>query len=412
MKTASWALAVLVLAAHQSHSQAPSTRDSAGVRIVTSTAPLWDAAHALRIDGKPQLVIGDKPGDPYELSKVKGAALLADGRIVIADGGSLQLRFYDSLGVFIKSSGGRGDGPGEFRSFESLSHLAGDTLVVMAPVGMRGSHSYFTGAGDFLFRVSPASAAPQARGPLGKIHAPLAAFADGSSIDGAFEGNPQPRERGARWIEPLSATLVDRQGATVRSLGDLPMSLAVMEDRPRPPWFAAEPAFANNDDTFFYGYGAEYSIRVYARDGTLKRIIRRSWTPQRVTKADIDTYVVEWGKRWIKSTGAAAEKEREDLRDDPYAVTVPAFSQFIAARDGVLWVRKANLADAPGAGALNTMPLVPSVWSLFDREGRWLCDVTLPALFRPYDIGSNYVMGVSRDSDGVETVVRFRLRRP
>ena len=56
------------------------------------------------------------------------------------------------------------------------------------------------------------------------------------------------------------------------------------------------------------------------------------------------------------------------------------------------------------------MPLVPSVWSVFDAQGRWLGDVTLPARFSPMDIGADYVLGVARDEDGVETVAMYTLR--
>ena len=128
-----------------------------------------------------------------------------------------------------------------------------------------------------------------------------------------------------------------------------------------------------------------------------------------MTKSDIDSYVVEWGKRWIKSTGAAAEAERVDLRNDPYAALVPAYSQLLPDATGRLWVREAHLADAPGAGQLNTTPLVPSIWSVFDPAGRWLGDVTMPARFLPRDIGADYVLGTALDADNVETVVMYRL---
>ena len=128
-----------------------------------------------------------------------------------------------------------------------------------------------------------------------------------------------------------------------------------------------------------------------------------------VSQRDIDTYVTEWAKRWIRVTGPEAERQRQDLRDDPYAAEVPAFSQLLADRTGRLWVRQAHLADAPRAGNLNTSPLVPSVWSVFDPNGRWLGDISMPAFFQPMDIGQDYVLGVARDEDGIETVVLYRM---
>src|SRR5688572_23269160 len=148
----------------------------------------------------------------------------------------------------------------------------------------------------------------------------------------------------------------------------------------------------------------------YTRDGRLARLIRRRWIPVRVTDAEIDTYVVEWGKRWIKATGAEAERRRADLRDDSYERTVPAFSRLLVDRAVRLWVRTPNIADAPRAGQLNTTPLVASQWSVFDSIGVWLGDVTLPAEFQPFEIGTDYVVGAARDADGLETLVVYGLR--
>lgn len=204
--------------------------------------------------------------------------------------------------------------------------------------------------------------------------------------------------------------IFDRAGENIRQLGEMPFSRLVMAEYPRPAWFAAPLSVANDDEHFWIGLGTEYSIRQYTREGRLVRIIRRAWTPTRVTSRDIDQYVTEWGKRWIRETGADAERRRAELRDSPYESVVPAFSRFIADRSGRLWVRTPDLRDAPRAGQLNTMPLVPSTWSVFGRDGAWMCDVTMPADFQPYEIGADYVLAVARDADGVETVVLHRLR--
>lgn len=374
-------------------------------RTIENPRPTWKQAEALRLGSAPALVIGTKPGLVYEFDRVVGSARLSDGRIVVADGGSSTLRFFDSTGTFLRSVGGRGAGPGEFQSLQAFSIMPGDTLVAG---NVLQDMSYFTGTGQYLERRGLMNPPTQ----LAKEGMPLMlASVDGSGARaiGAMP-RPTPRAAGSRWVDSFPVAIVDARNVEVRRLGTLPsMELTMSGGNPRQAWFAANAVFAGGGGFFYIGFGSEYAIRVYNPQGTLQRIIHRAWTPIRVTKADIDAYVVEWGKRWIKSTGAEADAERKSLRNDPYAATVPAFSQFIADRVGRLWVREAHLADAPGAGALNTTPLAASTWSVFDPEGRWLGEVSMPARFQPRDIGANYVLGTALDADGVQSIVMYRL---
>jgi hypothetical protein len=375
------------------------------VPIIDNPAPRWKASETLHLAPEPSLVIGIQSGEMYEFSHIAGSARLSDGRIVVADGGSNTLRFFDSSGVFIKSAGGHGGGPGEFQNLQSFYVLPGDTLVAG---GLRGDLSWFSGTGRYLSQhtmVNPPINTGAAGFPV--VLAPL----DGSGSR-AVTAVPRalPRSVGARWVDSITPVIVNGQNAVTRSLSVVPsMELAMSEGNPKPVWFRSNATYASDGHHFYLGFGTEYAIRVYSTSGVLQRILRRHWVPVRVTSKDIDTYVTEWGKRWIKSTGAAADAERESLRNDVYARNVPAFSQFIADRVGRLWVREAHLGDAPGSGGLNTMPLVASTWSVFDDGGHWLGDVTMPARFFPRDIGADYVLGTALDDDDMQTVAMYRL---
>jgi hypothetical protein len=377
---------------------AQSTRDSSGIRIVSNDRPAWTRAQALRLGPSPVLVIGDRPGDRYELSRVSGSLRLADGTIVVADGGSLELRFFDSTGSFLKSAGRRGEGPGEFRRLEGIARLAGDTISVIGPPGI----SLFAPSGTFV-RSLPNP--PRIPPPWGRV---LALFPGGSRI--VIAGSrPMPRARGERWVDSMAVLLVDANNATLRDLGKLAAFQLAMTDVPSQPWFGPVASWAADSRTLYYGFPSDYSIRAYSADGRLTRIVRRRWTARRVTDADKDEHTVEWGKRWIQSTGAEAAKEHSDHRNEPYSSSVPAFSQLIVDGASRLWVRDAHLADAAWAGQLNTLPVIASTWSVFDASGRWLCDVTMPARFLPSDIGRDYVLGLARGTDDVETVALYRL---
>ena len=90
-------------------------RDSAGIRIVENTNPLWQPGQEWRLSPEPVVDIGGGETEEQQLFRVAGALRLGNDRIAIADGGSMELRFYDSNGGHEKSVGGRGEGPGEFQ---------------------------------------------------------------------------------------------------------------------------------------------------------------------------------------------------------------------------------------------------------------------------------------------------------
>lgn len=88
------------------------------------------AAPALVLSDSPLVSIGgrDERKD-YLLSYVVGARRLSDGRIVIADHQPRLLRYYDSLGVHLRSASGAGEGPGEFGRINSIAVGAADTVI-------------------------------------------------------------------------------------------------------------------------------------------------------------------------------------------------------------------------------------------------------------------------------------------
>src|SRR5688500_17212520 len=67
--------------------------DSAGITIVESSAPAWDASHAWRIDG-PIISIGSVDGPPErQLHRVRGVGLFAVGRVFVANVYPPEIRF-------------------------------------------------------------------------------------------------------------------------------------------------------------------------------------------------------------------------------------------------------------------------------------------------------------------------------
>jgi hypothetical protein len=397
-------LIALLLCAVPALAQQPTLRDSAGVRIVTSSTPALSGVRAMRIEPAPRVVIPEDDSEMALFSRIAGVGRLSDGRTVVADGASNQLRFFDRQGRFVSVAAGKGGGPGETTEMTSLAVGPGDTLTLIAQAFRV---AYYDGQGKYLHDVNLMSP-PAVQLPAGVPYI-MAALSDGTSLVTPMRNVP-PRPLGdGRHVSFNPFAIVSRSHATLASLGELPLMEMSAPPRFQPPWMGPGVVATGSSDRLFLGFGAEYSIRTYDRQGRLTQIVRRAWTPPRVTEPMREAFIKEWTSRWVKSTGPAREKEIAEFRQSPIAPTLPAFSRFLVDRSGRLWVRAPNSIDAARSGQLYTTPLAPSAWSVFERDGTWRSEITLPADFHPFDIGTDFVLGVLRDTDGVETVVQYRL---
>jgi hypothetical protein len=397
----------LLLTCVASAAAAQTTRDSAGIRIVDNARPLWAPGREWRVSEKPILDIGDGPDADQQLGRVTGATRLSDGRVVVADGSTFQLRFYDASGRHISSVGGKGQGPGEFTSFDAIAKLGGDSIAVDS----RRTATIFAPTGAFVRTMTFGSF------PEGALQTPFTAtlgrFDNGTAVVMDF---PQGRNGPAgakRWVDSSSLFLVDRTGAVVRRLAKMPVVVFVAgPQHPSPLDFGPDAPHASSGRLIYLGFTDQYAIRVYDSDWKLERIIRRAWVPRRLTARDIDTYVDGWMEMWSKKSGPEREAERREMREDAYPDFLPAYSAIVAASTGEIWVREPDLTGAPGCWCLAGLSTVPSKWSVFDETGRWLGDATMPSRMIPLEIGADYVLGRSLDADDVPHAVMYRLEKP
>ncbi|MDE2654324.1 MAG: 6-bladed beta-propeller, partial [Gemmatimonadota bacterium] len=168
-------LATVVHATHLSAQEAVSVTDSAGVRIVESSAPAWPVGAGWRVGTEPILTIGEVSGDlDYVLEWVSHALRLEDGTIVVADRGPKQLRLFGADGVFIRNLGRSGEGPGEFAMLSEV-WARGDTIL--ASDSFQGRVSVFGRGGEVLETIRVELA--QGRGGH---RSPHTQFADGAIL--------------------------------------------------------------------------------------------------------------------------------------------------------------------------------------------------------------------------------------
>ena len=99
-----------------------------------STLSVWEA-------GTPQLSVGTLDGeDVYEFGGVQGVVSLADGGLAVADGLTGSISIFDAGGVFVRSMGTLGGGPGEFGTLSRIYTLGDDSLAAIDQRRMMVSH--------------------------------------------------------------------------------------------------------------------------------------------------------------------------------------------------------------------------------------------------------------------------------
>lgn len=395
-------LALLPLAALEcerpvARQEASTVRDSAGVRVVENSRGTWTTPW--QVGAEPLLTIGSVDGDPdHLLYRVIGAVGLPDGRIVIANEGSLELLFYDSRGNLLSRAGGRGGGPGEFQSLEWLSRYGPDSVLAVDVWNQRVS--YFAADGNFArsVRLEPNAQIP--------FPSPVGVFGDGSLLatQGTFSLGGEPPVRTERSQEPLFRYQPDGRGA--EALGSFPGPEWVIapvgpvgqwERRRRP--FGSETAFAAAADRFYVGDNATYEIRAYSVAGRLIQVIRRAAVPITIEQADIRAF-----EDSALAVGDARRRRQMRVLFDnlpPPPRTYPAYAPEIHVDDDLnLWVRESSRVGLQSSG-----------WSVFSAAGEFLGTVLMPPGIDVLDIGVDYVLGLQRDEMGVEYVRKFRLRR-
>jgi hypothetical protein len=375
--------------AEQSHSRDTgfAERDSAGIRIVENPFPPR-GQRAWQFSESPVLDIGVLDGeDTYQLHRVCGAARLTDGTIIIGNGGTHELRWYDADGVYRKTVGGEGGGPGEFEYLQLLRLYRGDSLITWDPTARRVT--VFDGGGS-LGRVTPLNAFAVMRG----------VFADGSFF---FEEFSQPTSDGLV-RHPRILLRYGEDGAFSDTLGAFPGAEMVYEveqgGRNRRVSgqsipFARRAVYAPALTGFYAGLQNEYQIDLYDLTG--------SWTASvRLLKdlVPVDDEALELWNR-VRAARAASRGVQREPRALPHAETKPAYSNIFVDDEGNLWVKEYGWSGNPNRR-----------WTVFDRSHRVLAQVEMPDGFRVYQIGADFALGIWRDEFDVEHVRLYGLMKP
>lgn len=379
-------------------------RDSAGIRIVESAAPP-DAPPAFRLSPEPLAQVGVLDGAPeYQLHRVQGATRLTDGTLVIANSGSRELRFYTADGTHLRSAGGEGAGPGEFRALTHLQRLAGDSLLVFDVVNRRISIIDATGR-----HVRDWSTAQG-----GRIMRVAAALPDGTLL--AFNSVATAPERTVEYRRDTISYEIRRGDAPMR----IPRRYASTESRLEVQEsggntiafgimtlpFSRGVAAVTAGDTFVIGSNDTYELHVYDAAGSLRTLLRRTDVLPAPVTAELVQQRFDANRQQRLNRGETVADDEAAARRQALAFhrveSVPAYATVAGTTGGGLWIMDFSPPAATAAEA---------TWSTYDSEARLVGGIRLPAGFRPLHIEDDIVVGVIQDEFDVEYVRVHRIQR-
>ena len=366
--------------------QAFQVRDSAGVTIYENSEGEWSEATAWRLSSEPILTIGELDGpEEYLLFQVSGARQLSNGNIVIANAGTGELRFYDPNGRHVRSIGGEGDGPGEFRSMGEPWPLGSDSIAIWDSRNARLTVFDIDGEFGRSFRLDPITDALRP--------SPQGILADNALLVSAAVRREGQRPEGISQDSILysryslegahMATFIRRQGHwyILRDLGGGMSGGGQLINWPNP----TATVFG---ERWYYGSAESWEIGVYSADGALTRLYRRD-KPNRIFTEEKRDEGPESSSAQVLFTITMPTPE-----------TFPAYRSFKVSDDGSLWVENFIVPNEQ-----------PS-WAVFREDGRFLGDVETPIGAQVTHIGDDFVLVIWEDELEVQQVQMYELIKP
>ena len=371
--------------------------DSAGVLLSITRRDVAHASLGWTVDSEPDLRLGrgDSPGEYFH--RVQGMKGSADGGVVVVDGGSQELRFYDFEGRLVKRAGGRGEGPGEFRDPVLVPMAGTDSLLVfdkrlpwaqvLSPEGEYGRSTRHlhgppyggrapvgaVGYRHMLFNASGTAGGPEAPRPTQGMLQLSQSFlwydaATGSrlTVDSVLVDS-RYFDRGLDWVAP----------------------------------FTPRSSAATAAGAAFIARGSPAEVLEYDVEGELLRVFRIEGFGRPVTQAMIDAFIdLEHSRRPVRYGPLNRRSWYRIYESIGLPDTLPAFQALQLDELGWLW-----------AEVYDFDPAQPREWVVFDEEGRAHGTVRTPPGLEVEWIGRDAILGVWKDEFDVEYVHRYPLDR-
>lgn len=368
-----------------------SDREVRGDTVVVTIAhgSVWSSTSLVE-----EIRIGALDGqDEYIFGRIGGLVPDGTGGVYVFDGLAPALRQYDAQGRYVRTLGGDGSGPGEYRDVALGLAVRSDGRLVMRdsrnnrinvynPDGTASDH-WLVASGLFT------------------SDAMVLDTADHLYLKILLE----PPERDRPWN--IGFLHLDENGTILDSIPP-PAIVGEPTDvagtmRPTKHWARSPMGFT------VVGLSGDYSFEIRHPDGQVVRVIK-SHAP--VALLPEERAELEAWNDWMRET--QGEFMTSDL--PPVPSTKPAYADIEAGDDGRIWVRRHVTAvqrDVDVDPSSDRPPprswIEPLVYDVFGVDGTYLGEVRVPERTQVSWIGRDEIWGVYRGELDEPYVVRLRL---
>lgn len=359
-------------------------------------------------------------GDEYMFGQLLGV-WMTDDLILVVDTQAPAVRAYDHDGRYVRTYGGRGQGPGEYERPVGVATLSdGRVLVQELAQGI----SVFSLEGDVLDTWTWTSGGPSfsLRGDSLLVTDDDRVFVPATEIpEDVSRLNFSSLRQGRQEVSADGAVgdiiFTDNPDYEVPTI-ELTM-LGFTQHVPGVPFAPSPQVFMRRDGSWIVGVGDEYRFEIRRPDATTT-VVEMPWEPVSVLpeEADMSRHMVE-------------QAFRRTIQDDEWTFdgaipgTKPAFDSIYSDRAGRIYVSRAGRAtrvegecDEEGPSLDDPTEYTPCfagapTTDVFHDDGSYLGKIEIAGslAFRSYR-GIDTWLGMDVDADGTVMVKKYRLVLP
>ncbi|MDP2954906.1 MAG: hypothetical protein Q8N53_00680 [Longimicrobiales bacterium] len=353
----------------------------------------------------PDVLIGREAGpDSVLLFDVQAAVTLATGAIAVANAGSYEIRYYDPDGGFVRATGRRGDGPGEFRFLRYLARLPEDSILAFDRGNQRVS--VFDPAGQFVRSWNTiVHGAPPLQDAVGVT-------ASGDVVMRGFVGG-EPEGAGP-YLTPEVIGVFRRAASSYVPVDTISSSeLAQIERDGRlvpaiRPFGRKSDVVVAGDLIFALDAEAPGAIKVLSPDRGLVRVIQVDQEPTQVTEELKDAWVQSFFDVNAIRSERVVEAWQYGFEHVELPATIPLFRSLASDARGDVCAERYGLMESTP----------PEYWC-YAPDGTPSRIVRLPSGLKrsgfPHQdfqvrLAPTGTLGLWKDSLGVESVALYRIQ--